>query len=116
MNILQGEIWWVTLEENPVGHEQGGSRPFFILSKSEYNNRSETPIGFAVSKSQHKSRNKFSVEIVYKNKNSVDEKIWVNVSQLRTLSIERFGKKLGRCSSSSDIQKIMKIFYEKIIL
>jgi len=116
MNILQGEIWWISLEENPVGHEQGGSRPFFILSKSEYNNRSKTPIGFAVSKSMHKSRNKFSVEIVYKNIKNEDEKVWVNVSQLRTLSIERFGKKLGRCSSANDIQKIMNHFYKQIIL
>ena len=28
MDILQGEIWWIKLDEKPVDHEQGGTRPF----------------------------------------------------------------------------------------
>ena len=116
MNILQGEIWWIKLDENPIGHEQGGTRPFFIISKDEYNKNSKTPMGFSISKSLHKSKNKFSIEIEYIDLKNNKKNIYVNISQLRTLSIERFNNKIGRCLSFKDIQKIMNTYYNNIII
>jgi mRNA-degrading endonuclease toxin of MazEF toxin-antitoxin module len=80
----QFSIWWVDLgKRNHKGHEQEGIRPFFIISNTKYNKKSKTPIGFICS-----SREKdFSVSINIKDVDS-----YVNVSQIRTLSEERFDK------------------------
>lgn len=88
--IEQFSIWTVCLEDKPIGHEQGGRRPFFVISTLEYNTHSKTPIGFIMSASEKKSRNKFVIKI--EGMSNVDSH--VNVSQIRTLDIYRFEKHL----------------------
>lgn len=85
--ILQFSVWNVELENKPVGHEQGGNRPFFIISSSEYNKKSGTPMGFICSTSQNKVNREFSEEIHFKNSKKTSH---VNVSQIRTLDKTRF--------------------------
>jgi mRNA-degrading endonuclease toxin of MazEF toxin-antitoxin module len=45
-DIKQNSIWLVKLEDKKVGQEQCGDRPFYVISSTEYNQRSGTPIGF----------------------------------------------------------------------
>ena len=87
MDVKQFSIWLVRLEQNPIGHEQGGNRPFFVISGSEYNRNSGTPIGFLLSTSVKKSKNRFSV--------AASETSHINVSQIRTLDISRFIREMG---------------------
>ena len=45
--ILRGDILWANLDPTR-GHEQSGSRPILVLSKSVFNERSGTVIAVAV--------------------------------------------------------------------
>ena len=89
--ILRGEIRWADL--NPVkGKEQAGLRPVVILSHDVFNERSGTVIAVAVtSRPQHAG---FPLTLKLESK-SLPKKSWVKISQIRTLSTERIGKKIG---------------------
>jgi mRNA-degrading endonuclease toxin of MazEF toxin-antitoxin module len=83
-DIEQYSLWWVNLEQSGVGHEQHGRRPFFVISNSQYNKKSKTPIGFIASTSENKAKNKFTLPL--------DDGGHINISQIRTLSSDRFDK------------------------
>ncbi len=60
----QCEIWMVHLgTENIIGHEQKGSRPFYIISSDKYNKTSKTPIGFFMSTSKEKKKNNLLMKL-----------------------------------------------------
>jgi mRNA interferase MazF len=92
--ILRGEIRWADL--NPVrGKEQAGHRPVLILSQDIFNERSGTVIALAIT-SQEQSA---SFPLTYQLELDILPKpSWVKISQIRTLSVERIGKKIGRLS------------------
>ena len=54
MEIMQYSIWMVDLGDKKCseGHEQYGNRPFYVISSTDYNKKSKTPIGFFVSTSE----------------------------------------------------------------
>ena len=92
--ILRGEIRWADL--NPVrGKEQAGNRPVLILSHDVFNERSGTVI--AVALTSHPQRAGFPLTLELQSK-TLPKKSWVKISQIRTLAIERIGKKLGRAT------------------
>lgn len=92
--ILRGEIRWADL--NPVkGKEQAGLRPVVILSQDVFNERSGTVIAVAVtSRFQHAG---FPLTLKLDSK-GLPKNSWVKISQIRTLSTERIGKKIGTAS------------------
>jgi mRNA interferase MazF len=90
--ILRGDIVWAELSP-VVGHEQAGLRPVVILSHDVFNERSGTVIGVAVSSQQPRAGFPLSLEITTAE---LPKRSWVKISQVRTLSIERLGRKLGR--------------------
>ena len=92
--ILRGEIRWADL--NPVrGREQAGLRPVLILSQDVFNERSGTVIGAAIT--SQPQRTGFPLTLRLKSE-SLSKRSWVKISQIRTLSIERIGKKIGMAS------------------
>jgi mRNA interferase MazF len=92
--ILRGEIRWADL--NPVrGHEQAGQRPVLILSHDVFNERSGTAI--AVALTSHEPRAQFPLTIELTSPR-LPKRSWVKISQIRTLSVERIGRRLGRVS------------------
>lgn len=89
--ILRGEIRWADL--NPVkGHEQGGKRPVLILSQDVFNQRSGTVIAMAITSQPQLADFPLTLEI---NSLKLPKRSWVKISQIRTLSTERIGKKIG---------------------
>lgn len=92
--ILRGEIRWADL--NPArGHEQAGLRPVLIVSQDVFNERSGTVIAIAItSQPQHAG---FPLTLELKSKN-LPKRSWIKISQIRTLSVERIGKKIDRIS------------------
>ena len=89
--ILRGEIRWADL--NPtVGREQSGERPVLILSHDVFNERSGTVIAMALTSQEQRARFPLTHEIVSAK---LPKRSWVKISQIRTLSTERIGKKLG---------------------
>lgn len=89
--ILRGEIRWADL--NPVrGREQAGFRPILILSHDVFNMRSGTVIAMAITSQPQGAGFPLTLEL---DASALPKQSWVKVSQIRTLSIERVGKRLG---------------------
>lgn len=92
--ILRGEIRWADL--NPVrGHEQAGQRPVLILSHTVFNDRSHTVIAVALTSQEPRAGYPLTLELTDAK---LPKRSWVKMSQIRTLSTERLGKRLGRAS------------------
>ena len=89
--ILRGEVRWAEL--NPTrGHEQAGRRPVVILSHDIFNKRSGTVIAMALTSQPQKARFPLTYSL---EPGQLQKLSWVKISQVRTLSVERIGKKLG---------------------
>lgn len=92
--ILRGDIRWADL--NPVrGHEQAGLRPVLILSHDIFNERSGTVIAVALTSQPQQAGFPLTLELSIAN---LPKRSWVKISQIRTLSVERIGKAIGRVS------------------
>jgi mRNA interferase MazF len=89
--ILRGEVRWADL--NPVrGREQAGRRPVLILSHDIFNQRSGTVIAMAITSQPQRAGFPLTIPLEPKR---LKRPSWVKISQIRTLSVERIGKKLG---------------------
>jgi mRNA interferase MazF len=92
--ILRGEIRWADL--NPVrGREQSGLRPVMILSHDIFNERSGTVIAVAITSQPQKAGFPLTLEL---KAGILPKKSWIKISQIRTLSVERIGKVIGKAS------------------
>lgn len=101
--ILRGDILWAEL--NPVvGHEQAGQRPVVVLSHDVFNDRSGTVIAVAVSSQEPRAGYPLTLEITTSN---LPKRSWVKISQVRTLSVERLGTKLGRIAPE-ELERIIE--------
>jgi mRNA interferase MazF len=92
--ILRGDILWANLDPT-LGHEQSGSRPVLVLSENIFNDRSGTVIAIALT-SQHPSAG-FPLTLALSDP-TLPKKSWAKISQIRTLSVQRLGKKLGKAT------------------
>lgn len=92
--ILRGEVRWADL--NPTrGREQSGLRPVLILSADVFNERSGTVIAVALTSQPQRAGFPLTMEL---DPTHLPKPSWVKISQIRTLSVERIGKKLGKAS------------------
>jgi len=93
--ILRGDIHWADL--NPViGSEQGGLRPVLILSHNVFNDKSGTVIAVAITSRSQRAGYPLTMELV---NTELPKKSWVKISQIRTLSTNRIGKKIAKASN-----------------
>jgi mRNA interferase MazF len=92
--ILRGEIRWADLDPTR-GHEQAGQRPVLVLSHDVFNERSGTVIAVALTSQAPRAGFPLTLELVAPR---LPKRSWVKISQVRTLSTERIGKRLGRAS------------------
>jgi mRNA interferase MazF len=89
--ILRGDVIWAELSPT-IGKEQAGLRPVVILSHDIFNERSGTVIAAAVSSQEPRAGFPLTLEI---RTAKLPKQSWVKISQVRTLSVERLGKKLA---------------------
>jgi mRNA interferase MazF len=93
--ILRGDIHWADL--NPViGSEQGGFRPVLILSHNIFNARSGTVIAVAITSQPQRAGFPLTLEL---SDAKLPKKSWTKISQIRTLSTKRIGKKIASASA-----------------
>ena len=90
--ILRGDIVWADLSPT-VGHKQAGRRPVVVVSADVFNERSGTVIAMALTSQPQRAGFPLTLELLSAK---VGKPAWVKISQVRTLSIRRLGKKLGR--------------------
>ena len=93
--ILRGDVHWADL--NPViGSEQGGFRPVLILSHNIFNDRSGTVIAIAITSQAQRAGFPLTLEL---SDTELPKKSWAKISQIRTLSTKRIGKRIASASS-----------------
>ncbi len=86
---------WADL--NPArGHEQGGLRPVVVISEDVFNARSGTVIAMAVTSQPQQAGFPLTLELTGVK---LPKRSWAKISQVRTLSVQRLGKKIGQVSS-----------------
>jgi mRNA interferase MazF len=100
--ILRGDIYWADLDPTK-GHEQSGHRPVLILSHDVFNNRSGTVIAVALTSQPQKAGFPLTLELSSKN---LPKKAWIKISQIRTLSVKRLGRRIGR-ASTEEVQAVI---------
>jgi mRNA interferase MazF len=92
--VLRGEVRWADL--NPVrGHEQAVERPVLVLSHDVFNDRSGTVIAAALTSQEPRAGYPLTLEL---KSAKLPKRSWVKTSQIRTLSTQRLGRRLGRVS------------------
>ncbi len=101
--ILRGEIRWADL--NPVrGSEQAGFRPVLVLSHDVFNERSGTVIAVALTSQEPKAAFPLTLETKARG---LPKPSWVKISQIRTLAVERIGRRLAQ-ASAEELDKVIE--------
>ena len=90
--ILRGDVYWANLDPTR-GHEQSGQRPVLVLSQDVFNERSGVAIAVALTSQPQKAGFPLTLELDIPG---LPKRSWVKISQIRTLSVERFGKRIAR--------------------
>jgi len=93
--LLRGDIVWADLDPTR-GREQAGQRPVLVLSQEVFNDRSGTVIAMALTSRPQKAGFPLTLELTVPR---LPKRSWVKISQIRTLSTERLGKRIARLSS-----------------
>lgn len=101
--ILRGDIVWANPDPT-LRHEQSGSRPVLVLSEDIFNDRSGTVIAVVLTSQQPSASFPLTFEL---SDPSLPKKSWVKISQIRTLSTQRLGKKIG-VASDEELETIIE--------
>jgi mRNA interferase MazF len=101
--ILRGDIVWANLDPT-LGHEQSGKRPVLVLSEDVFNDRSGTVIAVVLTSQPPSANFPLSFEL---SDSKLPKKSWVKISQIRTLSTQRLGKKIG-VASDEELETIIE--------
>lgn len=92
--LLRGDIRWADL--NPTrGREQAGLRPVLILSQDVFNQRSGTVIAVAITSQPQRAGFPLTLQL---EDSQLPKSSWVKISQLRTLAVERIGRRMGQAT------------------
>ena len=92
--ILRGDIRWADL--NPVrGRKQAGMRPVLILSHDVFNDRSGTVIAAAITSQPQRAGFPLTLQLTSEG---LPKRSWVKISQIRTLAVERIGRRLSKAT------------------
>ena len=89
--LLRGDIYWADLEPTK-GKEQSGRRPVLIVSHETFNHHSGTVIVLAMTSQPQRAG--FPLTYPLSAQQGLKDS-WVKISQIRTLSTGRLGKKLA---------------------
>jgi mRNA interferase MazF len=90
--LLRGDVVWADLDPSRGG-EQAGHRPVVVISQDVFNERSGTVIAMAITSQPQRAGFPLSMEL---QSGGLPKRSWVKISQVRTLSTQRLGAKVGR--------------------
>jgi mRNA interferase MazF len=92
--ILRGDVRWADLSPTR-GREQAGQRPVLVISHDVFNARSGTVIALALTSQPQRAGFPLTLELVAPG---LPKRSWVKISQIRTLSTRRLGRKIASAS------------------
>ena len=99
--VLRGEIRWAELDPTR-GNEQQGTRPVLVISHDVFNERSGTVLAMAITSQPQRAG--FPLTLPLSKLGGKDA--WVKISQVRVLSTQRLGRKLGKVTPEQLAQVI----------
>jgi len=94
--LRRGDVVWADLEPTK-GREQAGRRPVLVISEDIFNRRSGTIIAMAITSRPQKAGFPLTLKL---SGARLPKEAWVKISQVRTLSTERLGRRIGRVEDS----------------
>jgi len=87
----RGEIYWADL--SPArGREQAGLRPVLVISHDLLNERAGTVIVLAITSREQRPGFPLTHKL---GSGGLPKESWVKISQVRTISVERLGGRIG---------------------
>ena len=89
------------------GHEQAGLRPVLIISHDIFNERAGTVIALPLTSQPQVAGLPLDLKL---DSIRLPKSSWVKISQVRTISTERLGKRLGRASAEELADVIEGLF------
>jgi len=105
--ILRGEIRWADLD--PVrGREQAGRRPVLIISQDVFNQNSRAAIIMAITSRPQKAGFPLTLKL---DEAGLPKESWLKIGQVRTLSTERLGERIGRLDDET-LARVLEGFDE----
>ena len=107
--ILRGDVRWANLS-GTLGREQAGHRPVLVLSHDVFNRHSGTVIAVALTSQPQRAGFPLTLEI---QSPGLPKKSWAKISQVRTLSTRRLGKRIAR-ASAEEVETIVEGLLEII--
>jgi mRNA interferase MazF len=101
--ILRGDVLWAELDPTK-GSEQAGRRPVLVLSQDVFNERSATVVAAAITSQEPKAHFPLTMELTSPK---MPKRSWVKISQVRTLSVLRLGKRIGR-AKTEELEQVVE--------
>ena len=100
-NVLRGEIRWAELDPTR-GNEQQGTRPVLVISHDVFNERSGTVLAMAITSQPQRAGFPLTLPMGKLG----GKEAWLKISQVRVLSTQRLGRKLGKATPEQLAQAI----------
>lgn len=100
-SVLRGEIRWAELDPTR-GNEQQGTRPVLVISHDIFNERSGTVLAMAITSQPQRAGYPLTLPLG----SIAGKEAWLKISQVRVLSTQRLGRKLGRATPEQLAQAI----------
>ena len=104
-SVLRGEIRWADLDPTR-GNEQQGTRPVLIISHDVFNDRSGTVLAMAITSQPQRAGFPLTLPLGKLGGNLGGKEAWLKISQVRVLSTQRLGRKLGKATPEQLAQAV----------
>lgn len=100
--LRRGDVVWADLAPTK-GREQAGRRPVLVISDDVFNRRSGTVIAMAITSRPQKAGFPLTLKL---SGSRLPKEAWLKISQVRTLSTERLGRRIGRAEDTEIEQAV----------
>ena len=104
-SVLRGEIRWAEPDQKlgiNRGNEQQGTRPVLVISHDVFNERSGTVLAMAITSQPQRAGFPLTLPLGKLG----GKEAWLKISQVRVLSTQRLGRKLGKVTPDQLAQAI----------
>ena len=100
-SVLRGEIRWAELDPTRANDQQG-TRPVLVISHDVFNERSGTVLTMAITSQPQRA----GFPLTWAMGKLGGKEAWLKISQVRVLSTQRLGRKLGKATPEQFAQAI----------
>ena len=107
----RGELWLLDFGD-PVGREQGWTRPALVVSSDQWNRHAETLMVMPLTRTKHDLPTR--VEIEPDRRNGLDETSYARCEDMRSVSERRLLHRLGTADAvvMAAVGTVVRIFLE----